>query len=138
MAKAIEMAKEFGIGMVYSNHFGMLAWVVQQALDADMMSLVFTNLSPAFPAWGGRSKLMGVSPIACGAPAGEEKPFILDMAPSIAARYTKLRVVGRRFLLIGPLMPMATERMIRARRWTVMLPMGCVVYYEAWFGDTPF
>ncbi|KAL2008543.1 hypothetical protein VTN00DRAFT_6737 [Thermoascus crustaceus] len=89
MARAIEMAKEFGIGMVsvkHSNHFGMSAWVVQQALDAGMMSLVFTNSSPALPVWGGRSKLMGVSPIACGAPAGKEKPFILDMAPSIAAR----------------------------------------------------
>ena len=30
--------------------------------------------------------MMGVSPIACGAPAGKEKPFILDMAPSVAAR----------------------------------------------------
>ena len=29
---------------------------------------------------------MGVSPIACGAPAGKEKAFILDMAPSVAAR----------------------------------------------------
>lgn len=29
---------------------------------------------------------MGVSPIACGAPAGKTKPFILDMAPSVAAR----------------------------------------------------
>ena len=29
---------------------------------------------------------MGVSPIACGAPVGKERPFILDMAPSIAAR----------------------------------------------------
>ncbi|KAL1855111.1 hypothetical protein Plec18167_002097 [Paecilomyces lecythidis] len=89
MARAIEMAKEFGIGMVsvkHSNHFGMSAWVVQQALDAGMMSLVFTNSSPALPVWGGRSKLMGVSPIACGAPAGKEKPFILDMAPSVAAR----------------------------------------------------
>jgi LDH2 family malate/lactate/ureidoglycolate dehydrogenase len=28
---------------------------------------------------------MGVSPIACGAP-GKDKPFILDMAPSVAAR----------------------------------------------------
>jgi len=89
MARAIEMAKEFGIGMVsvkHSNHFGMSAWVVQQALDAGMMSLVFTNSSPALPVWGGRSKLMGVSPIACGAPAGKERPFILDMAPSVAAR----------------------------------------------------
>ncbi|KAF6826878.1 alcohol dehydrogenase, partial [Colletotrichum musicola] len=88
MAAAIESAKTFGIGMAsitHSNHFGMSAWVVQQALDADMMSLVFTNSSPALPVWGGKSKLMGVSPIACGAP-GKDKPFILDMAPSVAAR----------------------------------------------------
>jgi LDH2 family malate/lactate/ureidoglycolate dehydrogenase len=86
---AIAMAKEFGIGLVsikHSNHFGMSAWIVQQAIDAGMMSLVFTNSSPALPVWGGKSKLMGVSPIACGAPGGKEKPFILDMAPSIAAR----------------------------------------------------
>ncbi|KAL3426747.1 malate/L-lactate dehydrogenase [Phlyctema vagabunda] len=89
MAAAIAMARQFGIGMVsvkHSNHFGMSAWLVQQALDADMMSLVFTNSSPALPVWGGREKLMGVSPIACGAPGGDGKPFILDMAPSVAAR----------------------------------------------------
>ncbi|KAJ5106722.1 Malate/L-lactate dehydrogenase [Penicillium angulare] len=89
MERAIEMAKEFGIGMVsikHSNHFGMSAWLVDQAIDAGMMSLVFTNSSPALPVWGGKSKLMGVSPIACGAPAGKERPFILDMAPSVAAR----------------------------------------------------
>jgi LDH2 family malate/lactate/ureidoglycolate dehydrogenase len=89
MATAIESARTLGIGMAavaHSNHFGMGAWVVQQALDAGMMSLVFTNSSPAMPAWGARSKLIGVSPIACGAPGGKEKPFILDMAPSIAAR----------------------------------------------------
>ena len=89
MQRAIEMAAGFGIGMVsvkHSNHFGMSAWVVQQAIDAGMLSLVFTNSSPALPVWGGQSKLMGVSPIACGAPAGKERPFILDMAPSIAAR----------------------------------------------------
>ncbi|KAL4782205.1 Malate/L-lactate dehydrogenase [Aspergillus varians] len=89
MQRAIEMAQEFGLGLVsvkHSNHFGMAAWLVQQAIDAGMMSLVFTNSSPALPAWGGKSKLMGVSPIACGAPAGKECPFILDMAPSIAAR----------------------------------------------------
>ncbi|KAJ5407282.1 hypothetical protein N7465_008566 [Penicillium sp. CMV-2018d] len=89
MKLAISMAQTFGIGMVsvkHSNHFGMSAWLVQQALEKDMMSLVFTNSSPALPVWGGKEKLMGVSPIACGAPAGEGRPFILDMAPSIAAR----------------------------------------------------
>lgn len=89
MNKAIDMARTFGIGMVsvkHSNHFGMSAWIVQQAIDAGMMSLVFTNSSPALPVWGGKEKLMGVSPIACGAPGGQERPFILDMAPSVAAR----------------------------------------------------
>ncbi|RMJ29105.1 malate L-lactate dehydrogenase [Aspergillus sp. HF37] len=89
MARAVEMARDFGIGLVsvkHSNHFGMSAWVVQQAVDAGLMSLVFTNSSPALPVWGGREKLMGVSPLACGAPAGKERPFILDMAPSVAAR----------------------------------------------------
>ena len=92
MAAAIASAEAYGIGMAsvaHSNHYGMSAWVVQKALDAGMMSLVFTNSSPALPAWGGKSKLMGVSPIACGAPGGSgegDKPFILDMAPSVAAR----------------------------------------------------
>lgn len=88
MASAVEMARTYGIGMAsckHSNHFGMSAWVVQHAVDAGMLSLVFTNSSPALPAWGGREQLLGVSPIACGAP-GEPVPFILDMAPSVAAR----------------------------------------------------
>jgi len=89
MKSAVGMAQTYGIGMVsvkHSNHFGMSAWIVKQANDAGMMSLVFTNSSPALPVWGGREKLLGVSPIACGAPGGKERPFILDMAPSIAAR----------------------------------------------------
>lgn len=89
MELAIESAKVYGIGLASvkrSNHFGMSAWLVQQALDADMMSLVFTNSSPALPVWGGKSRLMGVSPIACGAPGRESSNFILDMAPSVAAR----------------------------------------------------
>jgi len=89
MATAINMAKKVGVGLAvvkHSNHFGMSAWVVQQAIDAGMMSLVFTNSSPALPVWGGKEKMMGVSPLACGAPAGQEPSFILDMAPSVAAR----------------------------------------------------
>ncbi|KAM0550195.1 hypothetical protein ACHAPJ_009043 [Fusarium lateritium] len=88
MTKACEMAQTYGIGMVsvkHSNHFGMSAWIVQQAIDAGMMSLVFTNSSSAMAVWGSKEKLVGVSPMACGAP-DKDRPFILDMAPSIAAR----------------------------------------------------
>ncbi|KAE8147588.1 Malate/L-lactate dehydrogenase [Aspergillus avenaceus] len=130
MAAAVEMARVYGIGMVsvkHSNHFGMSAWLVQQAVDGGMMSLVFTNSSPALPVWGGREKLMGVSPIACGAPAGQECPFILDMAPSVAAR-GKIYKAARRgekipgdWALDGEGAP--TEDPHRALEG-VMLPMG--------------
>ena len=90
MKAAIESAETYGIGMAsikHSNHYGMAAWLVQQAIDANMMSLVFTNSSPAMPPWGGKTKCIGVSPIACGAPGKDSaSSFILDMAPSIAAR----------------------------------------------------
>lgn len=130
METAISMAKEFGIGMVsikHSNHFGMAAWLVQKAIDADMMSLVFTNSSPALPVWGGKNKMVGVSPLACGAPSGKTLPFILDMAPSIAAR-GKIYKAKRR----GERIPsdwaldadgMPTEDPAKALEG-VMLPMG--------------
>jgi LDH2 family malate/lactate/ureidoglycolate dehydrogenase len=131
MSVAISIARTFGIGLVsvkHSNHFGMSAWIVQQALDAEMMSLVFTNSSPALPVWGGREKLMGVSPIACGAPGGEAgRPFILDMAPSVAAR-GKVYKAARR----GEKIPMDWALDMEGNRTDdpakalegVMLPMG--------------
>ncbi|KAK3942628.1 hypothetical protein QBC46DRAFT_69365 [Diplogelasinospora grovesii] len=132
MDAAISMARTFGIGMVsvkHSNHFGMSAWIVRQAVDAGMMSLVFTNSSPALPVWGGRSQLMGVSPIACGAPGGQNsKPFILDMAPSVAARgkiYKALRrgeKIPTDWALDGEGKP--TDDPEKALHGGVMLPMG--------------
>lgn len=132
METAISMARTFGIGMVSvkrSNHFGMSAWIVRQAVDAGMMSLVFTNSSPALPAWGGKSQLLGVSPIACGAPGGKDsRPFILDMAPSVAAR-GKIHKALRR----GEKIPSdwaldkdgkPTDDPARALDGGVMLPMG--------------
>ncbi|KAL5392150.1 hypothetical protein DPSP01_000670 [Paraphaeosphaeria sporulosa] len=130
MTAAIEAAKLYGIGMtsvMHSNHFGMSAWIVQKAVDAGMMSLVFTNSSPALPPWGGKSKLIGVSPLACGAP-GKDHPFILDMAPSVAAR-GKIYKAKRR----GEKIPLdwaldkdgkPTDDPAAALDGGVMLPMG--------------
>jgi LDH2 family malate/lactate/ureidoglycolate dehydrogenase len=98
MAEAIAMAREFGIGIVAarcSTHFGMAASYVLQALDAGMISLVFSNASPAMPPWGARTALLGTSPFAAGAPAGSEPPFLLDMSPAVAAR-GKIRRAERR------------------------------------------
>jgi LDH2 family malate/lactate/ureidoglycolate dehydrogenase len=98
MATAIDMAKEFGVGIVSarrSTHFGMAASYTLQALDAGMISFVFTNASRAMPAWGGREAFLGTSPFAAAAPSGMELPFDLDMSPAVAAR-GKIRRAARR------------------------------------------
>jgi LDH2 family malate/lactate/ureidoglycolate dehydrogenase len=130
MKTAIAAAGEYGIGMVsvkHSNHFGMSAWIVQQAVDAGMMSLVFTNSSPALPVWGGKEKMMGVSPIACGAPGGKQPPFILDMAPSVAARGKIYKALRRGEKIPGDWALDAEGRQTTdpaAALGGVMLPMG--------------
>jgi LDH2 family malate/lactate/ureidoglycolate dehydrogenase len=98
MATAIDMAREFGIGIVSarrSTHFGMAANYVLQALDAGLIAFVFTNASPGMPPWGGRKAIIGTSPFAAGAPSGNELPFDLDMSPAVAAR-GKIRRAARR------------------------------------------
>ena len=98
MREAIDMARDFGIGIVSvrrSTHFGMAASYVLQALDAGFIAFVFSNASPAMPPWGGRAALLGTNPFAAGAPAGEQPPFLLDMSPAVAAR-GKIRRAERR------------------------------------------
>ena len=89
MAEAIDMAREFGVGIVSarrSTHFGMAANYSLQAMDKGYIGIVFTNASRAMPPWGGREGLLGTSPIAVAAPGGVELPFDLDMSPAVAAR----------------------------------------------------
>src|SRR5450830_1477600 len=98
MEAAIDMAREFGVGIVSarrSTHFGMAACYTLQALEAGYISFVFTNASRAMPPWGGRKAFLGTSPFAAAAPAGKEVPFDLDMSPAVAAR-GKIRRAARR------------------------------------------
>lgn len=110
MDAAIDVAAKFGVGMAgvkRSNHFGAASWVVERAVDKGYAAIVFTNSSPALPPWGGREKLLGVSPLAAGLPGSEGlrlsnatsshavKPFILDMAPSVAARGKVIKALRR-------------------------------------------
>ena len=88
MSEAIERARNFGIGMAMatnSNHFGMAASYLVQAIAAGMAAIVFTNASPAMPIWGGRTPFLGTSPIGIAVPGGDI-PLVLDMATSVAAR----------------------------------------------------
>jgi LDH2 family malate/lactate/ureidoglycolate dehydrogenase len=98
MAEAIDMAGEFGVGIVSarrSTHFGMAANYALQAMELGYIGIVFTNASKAMPPWGGRVGLLGTSPIAVAAPGGAEMPFDLDMSPAVAAR-GKIRRAARR------------------------------------------
>lgn len=96
MDEAIQRAGEFGIGLVLahnSNHFGMAALYLLQALEAGMAGMVLTNASPAMPVWGGRAPFLGTSPFAMAAPG--PTPLVLDMATSVAAR-GKIRRAAQR------------------------------------------
>lgn len=98
MAKAIELANSFGLGLVgvrRSTHYGMGAIYVLQAIEAGMISLAFTNSSPAIPVWGGRDVFLGAAPFAAGAPGGAKGPYVLDMAMTIIAR-GKIRLAAQR------------------------------------------
>jgi LDH2 family malate/lactate/ureidoglycolate dehydrogenase len=98
MEEAIAMAREHGVGIVAarrSNHFGMAASYVLQAIEQDFVAIVFSNASPAMPPWGGRAMLLGTSPLAFGAPGGKLGPVVLDMSPAVAAR-GKIRRAERR------------------------------------------
>jgi LDH2 family malate/lactate/ureidoglycolate dehydrogenase len=113
MAEAIDMASEFGVGVVSahrSTHFGMAANYTLQALDAGYIGIVFTNASKAMPPWGGREGLLGTSPIAVAAPGGREMPFDLDMARGAARSADPARLCARRQ---GP----SNHRPERRARW---------------------
>ena len=97
MAAAVDRAHSYGIGLVlasHSNHFGMAACYLLQAVEAGMAAMVLTNASPAMPVWGGRTPFLGTSPFAMAVPGGR-MPLVLDMATSVAAR-GKIRKAAQR------------------------------------------
>jgi L-2-hydroxycarboxylate dehydrogenase (NAD+) len=88
MRMSIEKAKKHGVGMVNvrdGHHIGMVGYYPLMAVGEDLIGMAITNASPAMrPALGAAPRL-GTNPIAFGAPAGEERPFLLDMATTTVA-----------------------------------------------------
>jgi LDH2 family malate/lactate/ureidoglycolate dehydrogenase len=56
------------------------------ALPHDMIGLSLTNSPSLMVPWGGKRPFLGTNPLAIAVPAGEEPPFIFDMATSVVAR----------------------------------------------------
>ncbi len=88
MEMAIEKAREVGVGMVSvrdGHHIGMVGYYPLMAIDQDMIGWAMTNGARSVrPAMAAQARL-GTNPIAFGAPAGEEKPFLFDAATSTVA-----------------------------------------------------
>ncbi|MBP1950496.1 ureidoglycolate dehydrogenase [Virgibacillus litoralis] len=88
MDKAIDLAKENGIGMVgivNSSHCGALSYFAEQAAKEEVVSMVMTQTDSAVVPFGGSEPYFGTNPIAYGFPAKNNKPIILDMATSNVA-----------------------------------------------------
>lgn len=98
MRIAIEKAKNTGTGWVSvqnSNHFGIAAAHAMLALEHDMIGIAMTNASPLVAPTFSKTKMLGTNPISVAAPAGEQPPFIMDMATTTAAN-GKLEILQRK------------------------------------------
>jgi LDH2 family malate/lactate/ureidoglycolate dehydrogenase len=89
MQLAIAKAETAGVGTVAarnSTHYGTAAYYAMMALERDMIGLSVTNSPSLMVPWGGKRAFFGTNPLAIAVPAGEERPFIFDMATSVVAR----------------------------------------------------
>jgi len=97
MNKAIEKAREYGSGFATvrnSNHYGIAGYYAMMALEQDMIGFSVTNAAVLVVPTFGRDAMYGTNPIALAVPAGEERPFVMDMATSTVPR-GKLEVYHR-------------------------------------------
>lgn len=100
MQVAIEKAKKAGTGWVSvqsSNHFGIAGYHAMMALQHDMIGIAMTNASPLVAPTFSKERLLGTNPICVAIPAGEEPPFVSDMATTTAAN-GKLEILQRKNL----------------------------------------
>ncbi len=97
MKLAIAKAKENGCGFATvrnSNHYGIAGYYAMMALKEDMIGISTTNAAVLVVPTFGRDAMYGTNPIALAVPAGEERPFVMDMATSTVPR-GKLEVYHR-------------------------------------------
>ncbi len=100
MKIAIEKARNVGTGWVSvqnSNHYGIAAVHAMMALQEDMIGISMTNASPLVAPTFSTAKMLGTNPICVAAPAGQQPPFVMDLATTTAAN-GKLEILQRKNL----------------------------------------
>ena len=98
MQIAIEKAKNVGTGWVSvqnSNHFGIAGYHAMMALPHDMIGICMTNASPLVAPTFSVERLLGTNPICVAVPAGNQPPFVADLATTTAAN-GKLEILQRK------------------------------------------
>jgi L-2-hydroxycarboxylate dehydrogenase (NAD+) len=98
MKIAIEKARQSGTGWVSvqnSNHFGIAGYHSMLALEEGMIGISMTNASPLVAPTFSIERLLGTNPICVAIPAGEQPPFVADMATTTAAN-GKLEILQRK------------------------------------------
>ncbi len=88
METAIRKAKSAGVGYVGvkgGSHFGAAGYYASMALTEKMIGLAISNADPNMVVPGGRGRIIGNNPLAFAAPAGEERPILMDIAMSAVA-----------------------------------------------------
>jgi len=88
MERAIEKAKEYGIGWVSvkdSGHFGVAGLFPMMALKNDFIGYVCSNSAPMMFPWGGRERIIGNNPLSYALPAGKCQPIVLDFSLSVVS-----------------------------------------------------
>lgn len=86
MRMTIEKCRQAGVGVVAvrnSGHFGAAGAYASMAAAAGLIGIATTNTElPAVVPTFGAEAMLGTNPIAFAAPAGRNRPFLLDMATS--------------------------------------------------------
>ena len=99
MRRAIEKAREFGIGFVgvrNSNSYTSAKYYPLLAVQEGMIGITFTNTSrKLMPPEGGYTPVLGNNPVSIAAPAGRHPPFVIDMACTKAAMERLLQAQER-------------------------------------------
>ncbi len=88
MKEAIKRAKEFGVGSVTimnSGHFGAAAYYANMAVEENMLGLATTGGGVGVVPTFSSEKLVGLNPLAVGAPTRKNPPFIFDASMSSVA-----------------------------------------------------
>ena len=104
MQRCIELAKKFGVamgGIRNSNHFGIAAYYSMMALKDNMVGICLSNSMPLVIPTFSKERLLGTNPISIAVPAGKTRPFVLDMATSVAP-IGKVQVGRRKGVQVPP------------------------------------